>query len=98
MATVTISAENLQLVYSQLNFLRNYVGIWSLDWNEYVVSTNAAPAHTNAHHPAAAVAATPKAEVAVAAHTVVPVVAAAVAAVAEVPEVVLSAPIKRGFF
>ena len=84
MATVTISAENLQLVYSQLNFLRNYVGIWSLDWNEYVVSTNAAPAHTNAHHPAA----TPAAAVA----------ATGTAAVAEVPEVVLAAPVKRGFF
>ena len=90
MATVTISAENLQLVYSQLNFLRNYVGIWSLDWNEYVVSTNAAPAHTNAHHPAAATgtAAAPAAAVA----------ATGTAAVAEVPEVVLAAPVKRGFF
>ena len=83
MATVTISAENLQLVYSQLNFLRNYVGIWSLDWNEYVVSTNAAPAHTNAHHPAAAAA---------------PAAAPVAPAVAEVPETVLSAPVKRGFF
>jgi len=84
MATVTISAENLQLVYSQLNFLRNYVGIWSLDWNEYVVSTNAAPAHTNAHHPAVAPAA--------------PAAAVAAPAVTEVPEVVLAAPVKRGFF
>jgi len=93
MATVTISAENLQLVYSQLNFLRNYVGIWSLDWNEYVVSTNAAPAHTNAHHPAVTpVAAT--ASVAAAAA----VAAVAAPAVTEVPEVVLSAPVKRGFF
>lgn len=83
MATVTISAENLQLVYSQLNFLRNYVGIWSLDWNEYVVSTNAASAHTNAHHPAAAAA---------------PAAAPVAPAVAEVPETVLSAPVKRGFF
>jgi len=95
MATVTISAENLQLVYSQLNFLRNYVGIWSLDWNEYVVSTNAAPAHTNAHHPAAA----PAPAVAPA---VAPVAAPAAAVVApvvtEVPEVVLAAPVKRGFF
>ena len=91
MATVTISAENLQLVYSQLNFLRNYVGIWSLDWNEYVVSTNAAPAHTNAHHPAVApVAATP-------AVVAAPAVAPA-PAVAEVPETVLAAPVKRGFF
>jgi len=87
MATVTISAENLQLVYSQLNFLRNYVGIWSLDWNEYVVSTNAAPAHTNAHHPAV----TPVAATA-------SVAAAATPAVTEVPETVLSAPVKRGFF
>ena len=84
MATVTISAENLQLVYSQLNFLRNYVGIWSLDWNEYVVSTNAAPAHTNAHHPAVAPAA--------------PAAAVAAPAVTEVPEVVLATPVKRGFF
>jgi len=91
MATVTISAENLQLVYSQLNFLRNYVGIWSLDWNEYVVSTNAAPAHTNAHHPAAA---TGTAAAAVAA----PVAAVVAPVVTEVPEVVLAAPVKRGFF
>ena len=89
MATVTISAENLQLVYSQLNFLRNYVGIWSLDWNEYVVSTNAAPAHTNAHHPAVA----PVAPAVVAAPAVAPA-----PAVAEVPETVLAAPVKRGFF
>ena len=93
MATVTISAENLQLVYSQLNFLRNYVGIWSLDWNEYVVSTNAAPAHTNAHHPAASPVAPAVAPVAA------PVAApAVVVAVAEVPETVLAAPVKRGFF
>jgi len=91
MATVTISAENLQLVYSQLNFLRNYVGIWSLDWNEYVVSTNAAPAHTNAHHPAAA---TGTAAAAVAA----PVAAVVAPVVTEVPEVVLATPVKRGFF
>jgi len=38
MATVTISAEDLQSVYSQLNFLRNYVGVWSLDWQEHVVA------------------------------------------------------------
>jgi hypothetical protein len=38
MATVTISAEDLQSVYSQLNFLRNYVGVWSLDWQEHVVT------------------------------------------------------------
>jgi hypothetical protein len=38
MATVTISAEDLQSVYSQLNFLRNYVGVWSLDWKEHVVT------------------------------------------------------------
>ena len=93
MATVTISAENLQLVYSQLNFLRNYVGIWSLDWNEYVVSTNAAPAHTNAHHPAAAAAPS-----VVAAPAAAPAAAPVAPAVAEVPETVLAAPVKRGFF
>jgi len=90
MATVTISAENLQLVYSQLNFLRNYVGIWSLDWNEYVVSTNAAPAHTNAHHPAAATG--------TAAPAAAPAAAVVAPVVTEVPEVVLAAPVKRGFF
>ena len=89
MATVTISAENLQLVYSQLNFLRNYVGIWSLDWNEYVVSTNAAPAHTNAHHPAPVAAPVAPAVVAAPAVAAVP---------AEVPEMVLATPVKRGFF
>lgn len=90
MATVTISAENLQLVYSQLNFLRNYVGIWSLDWNEYVVSTNAAPAHTNAHHPAAATG--------TAAPAAAPAAAVVAPVVTEVPEVVLATPVKRGFF
>jgi len=75
MATVTISAENLQLVYSQLNFLRNYVGLWSLDWNEYVVSTNDTPAHTHSHHPAKPVA-----------------------AVTDVPEEVISTPVKKGYF
>lgn len=44
MATVTISAEDLQSVYSQLNFLRNYVGVWSLDWQEHVVKAAPAPA------------------------------------------------------
>jgi len=81
MATVTISAEDLQFVYSQLNFLRNYVGVWSLDWQEHVVAAAPAPAPAPAPVPAPAPA---------------PVVATPV--VTEVPETVLSAPIKRGFF
>ena len=79
MATVTISAEDLQSVYSQLNFLRNYVGVWSLDWQEHVVKAAPAPAAAPVPSPAPA-----------------PVVATPV--VTEVPETVLSAPIKRGFF
>jgi len=75
MATVTISAENLQSVYSQLNFLRNYVGVWSLDWQEHVV-TAAKPA---------------PAPVAPAPVTPAPVVT-------EVPEVVVSAPVKKSYF
>ena len=43
MATVTLPKEKLELVYSQLNFLRNYVGLWSLKADEYVVSAVAAP-------------------------------------------------------
>jgi len=38
MATVTLPKEKLELVYSQLNFLRNYLGLWSLEADEYVVS------------------------------------------------------------
>jgi hypothetical protein len=38
MATVTLPKDKLELVYSQLNFLRNYVGLWSLEADEYVVS------------------------------------------------------------
>ena len=38
MATVTLPKEKLELVYSQLNFLRNYLGLWSLAADEYVVS------------------------------------------------------------
>jgi hypothetical protein len=56
MATVTISAEDLQSVYSQLNFLRNYVGVWSLDWQEHVVAA-AKPAAAVAPVVAATVAA-----------------------------------------
>ena len=78
MATVTISAENLQSVYSQLNFLRNYVGVWSLDWQEHVVT---------AAKPAAAA----PAPVAPAPVTPAPVVT-------EVPEVVVSAPVKKSYF
>ena len=74
MATVTISAEYLQSVYSQLNFLRNYVGVWSLDWQEHVVA---------AAKPAAAAAPAPVASKPV---------------VTEVPEVVVSAPVKKGYF
>jgi hypothetical protein len=40
MATVTLPKEKLELVYSQLNFLRNYVGLWSLEADEYVVSAS----------------------------------------------------------
>lgn len=43
MATVTLPKEKLELVYSQLNFLRNYLGLWSLDANEYVVTEAAKP-------------------------------------------------------
>jgi hypothetical protein len=80
MATVTISAEDLQFVYSQLNFLRNYVGVWSLDWQEHVV---AAATGTAAPVPAPAPA---------------PVVVAPKPVVTEVPEVVVSAPVKKGYF
>ena len=83
MATVTISAEDLQSVYSQLNFLRNYLGVWSLDWQEHVV----AAAATGTAAPAAAPAATPT-----------PVVVAPKPVVTEVPEVVVSAPVKKGYF
>ena len=65
MATVTISAEDLQSVYSQLNFLRNYVGVWSLDWQEHVVAA-AKPAAAVAPVVAAAVAVPAVATVAVA--------------------------------
>ena len=41
MANVTLPKEKLELVYSQLNFLRNYVGLWSLKADEYVVSAPA---------------------------------------------------------
>lgn len=83
MATVTISAEDLQSVYSQLNFLRNYVGVWSLDWKEHVVT--AAPAvAVPAAAPAPAAA--------------VPVVVAPKPIVTEVPEVVVSVPVKKGYF
>ena len=88
MATVTISAEDLKFVYSQLNFLRNYVGVWSLDWQEHVVA--AAPAAAPVPVPGPAPAPVP------ATGTAAPVVATPV--VTEVPETVLSAPIKRGFF
>jgi hypothetical protein len=91
MATVTISAEDLQFVYSQLNFLRNYVGVWSLDWQEHVVAAAPAPAPAPAPVPATGTAAPVPAT-----GTAAPVVATPV--VTEVPETVLSAPIKRGFF
>jgi hypothetical protein len=77
MATVTISAEDLQSVYSQLNFLRNYVGVWSLDWQEHVV--------------AAAKPAAP-------APVPTPVVVVPKPVATEVPEVVVSAPVKKGYF
>ena len=84
MATVTISAEDLQSVYSQLNFLRNYVGVWSLDWQEHVVA---------AAKPAAAVPTAPAP-----APVPAPVVVAPKPVVTEVPEVVVSAPVKKGYF
>ena len=43
MATVTLPKDKLELVYSQLNFLRNYVGLWSLEADEYVVTEAAKP-------------------------------------------------------
>jgi hypothetical protein len=68
MATVTISAEDLQSVYSQLNFLRNYVGVWSLDWQEHVVTAaKPAAAAPAASAPAAAPAAAPTIAIPVAA-------------------------------
>ena len=81
MATVTISAKDLQFVYSQLNFLRNYVGVWSLDWQEHVVTAAAAPAATApaaaapaaAAPAAAAPAATPKPTVVAAPVTAAPI-------------------------
>ena len=90
MATVTISAEDLKFVYSQLNFLRNYVGVWSLDWQEHVVAAAPAAAPVPVPVPAPAPAAAPA--------VVIAAVTAAAPVVTEVPETVLSAPIKRGFF
>ena len=92
MATVTISAEDLKFVYSQLNFLRNYVGVWSLDWQEHVVA--AAPAAAPVPVPVPVPAPAPAAAPAV----VIAAVTAAAPVVTEVPETVHSAPIKRGFF
>ena len=62
MATVTLPKEKLELVYSQLNFLRNYLGLWSLDANEYVVTEAAKPVVATpapAPAPAPVVVATP---------------------------------------
>jgi len=87
MATVTISAEDLQFVYSQLNFLRNYVGVWSLDWQEHVVAAAPVPAPAPAPVPVPAPAPAPA-----------PVVVAPKPVVTEVPEVVVSAPVKKGYF
>ena len=86
MATVTISVEDLQSVYSQLNFLRNYVGVWSLDWQEHVVTAKPVVA---APVVAAPVAAAPAAAAPA---------AAAKPVVTEVPEVVVSTPVKKGYF
>ena len=61
MATVTISADDLKFVYSQLNFLRNYVGVWSLDWQEHVVKAAPAPAPVAAPVAAVTAAAVPAA-------------------------------------
>jgi hypothetical protein len=90
MATVTISAEDLQFVYSQLNFLRNYVGVWSLDWQEHVIAA-AAPAPAAAPVPAAVPAPVPA--TGTAAPAVVVAEPAPTVVVAEpAPTVVVAAP------
>lgn len=76
MATVTLPKEKLELVYSQLNFLRNYVGLWSLEADEYVVSAS----------PVVAVPVVAAAVPVVAAPAPVPVVAAPVVATPVVEE------------
>ena len=104
MATVTISAEDLQFVYSQLNFLRNYVGVWSLDWQEHVIA--AAPAPAAAPVPAAVPAPVPAPAVVVAepAPTVVVtepaptvVVAAPAAASKAAPVTAIGSPVSKKF-
>jgi len=87
MASVTISAEDLQSVYSQLNFLRNYVGVCPLDWQEYVVGKAAAPASVAPVAPVAPVV--PVAPVA-------PV--APVPVETPMPDVVGSTPVKKSYF
>jgi len=37
MVTVTLTLDNLKLIYSQLNHLRNYIGLSSLDPMEHVI-------------------------------------------------------------
>ena len=84
MATVTISADDLKFVYSQLNFLRNYVGVWSLDWQEHVVT--AAATGTAAPTPATGTA------VPVPAAVPEPVPAPAVVVAEPAPTVVVAVP------
>lgn len=62
MATVTLPKEKLELVYSQLNFLRNYVGLWSLKADEYVVTEAAKPVVATPAPAPAPVVATPVVE------------------------------------
>jgi hypothetical protein len=43
MATVTLTFKDLEFIYSQLNYLRNYVGVYSLDPMEHVIAVIPAP-------------------------------------------------------
>jgi len=43
MATVTISLSDLHFIYRQLNYLRNYLGVYSSDPMEHVIVVNLAP-------------------------------------------------------
>ena len=38
MATVTLTLNDLEFIYDQLNYLRNYVGVYSLDPMEHVIA------------------------------------------------------------
>jgi hypothetical protein len=96
MATVTISAEDLQFVYSQLNFLRNYVGVWSLDWQEHVLA--AVPAKPAAV-PVPAAVPTPVPVPAVVVAEPVPTVVVAVPAAASkaAPVTAIGSPVSKKF-